>query len=465
MYDIPIYTIHDAIEPYKNGPIECGEYFLQDVALPFDTYNGERVVLPNAFYSHALVRKLLDYGYISNKNITHELRAQRKLRGDTFKDFVSYCYNSFGPKVGKELINRFIGSSGSKTNKSYAGFLTSSFDSVVAAWMDDFETHCTVNQIRQGDDELYIFKRHKETTKLENHTSIWRHVISIGVLKLIEACRSLKGLVVALSTDSVTIFNGPENTCPVKGSEEFEMKHMGHLKREEKVHIPWGNHTINFDPLAYVNPKNLGKGHIYHGIPGSGKTKKLLELAKPEDLVFCFTNKACENIRQRSNNTLNVRTFDSYFSGEKGSKKHCEMLKGKRVFVDEFSMVPNKWMTLLYKTFCKYGIEVFLFGDPNQCDPVDAQVFDYLNSHGIRQMCPGVSELKYIEGSSRYDSKTHSLLGDLINTGRIRNYEMNDITDTYKNICYYNKTKDRVNKSMCRALFTRIRVKGIQNQI
>ena len=179
------------IEPYKNGPIVCGEYFVRDAALPFDTYNGAKAYLPNAFYSHALVSKLLEYGFIGNENITHELRAQRILKRDSFKNFVSYCYSNFGPKVGKELVNRFVGSNGSKTNKSYEGFLTSSFDSVVAAWLDDFESHCTVNQIESNNDPLYIFKRHKEITKLENHTSIWRHVISIGVLKLIEAYRKL----------------------------------------------------------------------------------------------------------------------------------------------------------------------------------------------------------------------------------------------------------------------------------
>ena len=249
------------------------------------------------------------------------------------------------------------------------------------------------------------------------------------------------GKVVAFSTDSVTIFKPPENGCPVKGSQEFIMEHMGQLFREEKVHVPSGDYTINCEPLEYKRAAKIGTGHIYYGIPGSGKTKKLLEIARPDDLVFCFTNKACENIRDRSNGSLNVRTFDSYFSGEKGSKKHCEMLKGKRVFIDEFSMVPNKWITLLYKAFCKHGVEVYLFGDSNQCDPVDAQIFNYLNSPGVRQMCQGATELQYIEGSSRYDKETHALLNDLINTGSIRGHKMNGITDTYTNVCYFNKTK------------------------
>ena len=366
-YDIPIYTIHDAIEPYENGPVECGEYFLQGVTLPLPTYNGEKITIPNAFYSYALVRKLFDYGYIENKNITHQIIAKRKLKGDTFKDFTSYCYNTFGDKVGKQLVNRFIGSLGSKTDKSYAGFLTSSFDSVVAAWMDDVESICTVNEIDASNTKVYLFKRNRETTKLENHASIWRHVISMSVLKLVDAYRSLplalKGRVVALSTDSITILDGG-NAFPMKGVQPFEMKHMGELFQEEEVSIPWSDIDVCEDPLTYEG-KREGRGHIYHGIPGSGKTKKLLEVARENDLILCFTNKACENIHQRSNGKLNIRAFDSYFSKEQGSKKHCEMLNGKRVFVDEFSMAPNKWMTLLYVAFYKYGIEVYLFGGPN----------------------------------------------------------------------------------------------------
>lgn len=34
-------------------------------------------------------------------------------------------------------------------------------------------------------------------------------------------------------------------------------------------------------------------------------------------------------------------------------------------------MVPNKWMTKIYQAFIKYHNTIYLFGDTNQCDPVE----------------------------------------------------------------------------------------------
>ena len=65
---------------------------------------------------------------------------------------------------------------------------------------------------------------------------------------------------------------------------------------------------------------------------------------KEDDVVLCFTNKAFNNLKSLN---VNSHTFDSYFSsvGKSGS---ISKLKNCRVLVDEFTMVPNKWMTLLY---------------------------------------------------------------------------------------------------------------------
>ena len=61
-------------------------------------------------------------------------------------------------------------------------------------------------------------------------------------------------------------------------------------------------------------------------------------------------------------------------------------------------------------------------------------------------MCPNVTELQYIEGTSRYDRETFDLLKTLISTGDIRGHKLNTITDTWVNICYFNKTRNKVNE-------------------
>ena len=92
---------------------------------------------------------------------------------------------------------------------------------------------------------------------------------------------------------------------------------------------------------------------------------------------------------------------------------NIKSLKNKTIFIKEFSMIPNKWMTLTYKAFTMFNITVYMFGDPNQCEPVEggSQInYDYLESKMIREMCPKVETLKYIEKSCRYDRQTHERL-------------------------------------------------------
>ena len=84
-------------------------------------------------------------------------------------------------------------------------------------------------------------------------------------------------------------------------------------------------------------------------------------------------------------------------------------IKNKTVFVDEFSMVPNKFMTLLYKLWSQYGIKIYMFGEPNQCNPVERGShisYNYLESPACLQMCPTWVELEYIDESGRYDKET-----------------------------------------------------------
>ena len=71
-------------------------------------------------------------------------------------------------------------------------------------------------------------------------------------------------------------------------------------------------------------------------------------------------------------------------------------------------MTPNKWMSKIYHAFTKYHNTIFMFGDTNQCDPVEkgSQIHhDYFTSVPISEMCPKRTEMKYKEGCARYDEQ------------------------------------------------------------
>ena len=242
---------------------------------------------------------------------------------------------------------------------------------------------------------------------------------------------------------------------------EFDIKNIGEAYITDTPLCYFERHyRENMDYESYEAKK--GEGCIYNGQAGSGKTTKMCKMVMKASnpIVLSFTNKAVQNVKDRLKKMnyegeINkiCHTFDSYFCEWNGCHEtNLKSLEDKTIFIDEFSMVPNKWITLIYKAFTLYDTKVYMFGDPNQCSPVESgsQVsYNYLRSKSVRQMCPKNVTLKYIEESSRYDKKTHTVLDSFLAKGKIaKNFAPID-TNLYKNVCYLNKTRIEVNKLCC----------------
>ena len=93
-----------------------------------------------------------------------------------------------------------------------------------------------------------------------------------------------------------------------------------------------------------------------------------------------------------------------------------------------------------------------MYGDPNQCSPVEggSQInCDYLESKTVREMCPKFETLQYIEKSCRYDKRTHKILETFLKHGKISAYFQPLYKKLYKNICYLNSTRIKVNTECC----------------
>ena len=83
------------------------------------------------------------------------------------------------------------------------------------------------------------------------------------------------------------------------------------------------------------------------------------------------------------------RTFDSCFC--EWNENNIKLIKDKAIFIDKFNMVLNKVITILYKLWLEHDIKIYMFGDPNHCNPVEggSQIYyNYLESISVRQMCP-----------------------------------------------------------------------------
>ena len=189
-----------------------------------------------------------------------------------------------------------------------------------------------------------------------------------------------------------------------------------------------------------------GTGTLTTGDAGCGKTTKLIEDAQKSKnpIIFSFTNKAIDNIRSKVDDNLKnkVHTFDSYFNEFTSDAENLKLLANKDVFIDEFSMVPNKWMTLIYNSVVANRLKVNLCGDINQCDTVEGNsrlTYDYTKSPAILDMCSVSDSLKDIEKTAKHDHKTHDMLSNFLKTDQIKK-KIGNCVDSYVNICYDNST-------------------------
>jgi predicted GIY-YIG superfamily endonuclease len=98
----------------------------------------------------------------------------------------------------------------------------------------------------------------------------------------------------------------------------------------------------------------------------------------------------------------------------------------------------------LYYAFVRHNITVHIFGDINQIEPVNETVLD-VNAPYLKQMCPTVNELEYIEASGRYTKTMHTILNQLLTEGVVATSKFQDLDDSMTtNMCYTNAQRQKV---------------------
>ena len=460
--DYPVYSIHDSIQVYDGSEIICGEYYIESVKLPCG------LMLPNAFYHYGLVKFLLTKNYIQKSNIKKMIKASMFLSGKLFRPLIEYVYNKFNLTVAKQLINTFIGSLNMKYNKVCEGCICTDEDTVQALFWRamaqnmEIKFNCTNN--------IYLCKQYQKTRQLEDNCSIWRTIISGGIkslLTLVDKLSNNKSLLIGVNTDSV--FIQLPNEIELIDEDNKPLENLGKYREEEvkpKMYRPYEPKTeIEFQPKVFT-------GVCYNGIAGSGKTQRLIEdiilsYQKNENFaVMSFTNNACQVLIERYATTcqkigsftenLDVNTFSSLLSqnGEMQYKMIDALTKLNTIYIDEFYMTPNPFVSIIYQACMKnLNLKVVISGDSNQCNPVETKgkIYDYTISDAVKQICPNLIICPYIENSARYNKKLKLILDELLQYNNIshRFSRVKHNKHIIINLCKFNKTRIAVNKLYC----------------
>jgi superfamily I DNA and RNA helicase len=206
-----------------------------------------------------------------------------------------------------------------------------------------------------------LIREQKCERLFSDNTSINRFVVSQAILKCVQLiwdfmARSKKAVLYGYNTDGIYIKLPKlkfENKKDVKFTENIGKAY----KTDSKLAYFEKHYRDNLCIEDYEIVK--GTGCIYNGKAGSGKTELLAEkvLKSKNPIVLSYTNKAIENIKKRlrkkgmdKQETNNICfTFDSYFCEWKG--RNIDSLEDKTIFLEEYSMIPNKWITKIYEAF------------------------------------------------------------------------------------------------------------------
>jgi hypothetical protein len=263
----------------------------------------------------------------------------------------------------------------------------------------------------------------------------------------------------------------------IEGNQKEEFKIMTHESKRK-------GQREALERFSSLTSKPLGfEGRITYGGAGCGKTwtmcNEIIEAFKEHKkfLVLSFTNKSVKNIKNTLKKVIKrkkiniskqdrlkiqkkIRTFHKvYYMCQQSEKEMTKKLSHQnKIFVDEFVMTPNQFMTMLYQS----ESEIHLFGDPNQLEPVDDYVYDYSNSPAIKEMCPEIRVLKYIKGCCRFDNELLKKSKKFLKDGLIPLGFMKVNENLYKNICYTNRMRRIINADRCQKFISEKKCKGTE---
>ena len=298
-HEIPIYSIHDVIEPFdsKDDLKKCGEYYIDETVL--DIYSNP-IKIEAGFYSSNLVSYLVDILNMPLSQIKHKIVTKRALKPDTFSEFIKYIFDNLPEGEAKKIANSFIGELGRKYNKTNHGFTCTEYKTAMACWTSAVAEGKNVKIDHHND--IYLIREQKIDRIFSDHTSINRFVVSEAILKclqLIETCHGKDSVLYGYNTDGIYITN-PKRTFKNKRYVKFSTKKIGKAYVTDSDLSYFEKHYRENMDISFYKVES-GKGCIFNGQAGSGKTHRLCKMVmKAENpIVLAFTNKAVENVKNR----------------------------------------------------------------------------------------------------------------------------------------------------------------------
>ncbi|XP_068723522.1 uncharacterized protein [Montipora capricornis] len=297
-HEIPIYTIHDVIEPFncKSDLNLCVEFYIDETVL--NNYTTP-IKIEAGFYSFNLVSYLVDTLNMPVSQIKHKIVTKKALKPDTFSEYIKYVFDTLPENEAKRIANTFIGDLGRKYNRTSQGFACTDYDTAMCCWTSGLAEGKNVTIDHHNG--IYLIKEQKKERIFSDHTSINRFVVSEAVLRclqLIEASHGEDSVLYGYNTDGIYITN-PKKMFKNKKDGKFTTNKIGRTYVTDTRLAYFEKHYR--ENVDMTDETENGKGCTVNSQAGSGKTSLLFEmvLKAKNPIVFSFTNKAVQDVKYK----------------------------------------------------------------------------------------------------------------------------------------------------------------------
>ena len=337
---------------------------------------------------------LLEEGYLSKKDITHVKKPSQRKSFNYYKQrFLSLKERltkglTEGTKEYKDKLNQiriYIG--------LVAKYQSVNFTSIIGMGTEDhellnfnsnYEVWKKANLYEEDDLVGATYTRESTTKKSINGCHIRNYIVSytnrILLRNMIRIYEKTKKLPVKIVTDCI----GYEEEQELVDNDKFKLqvdplttpinKQQLPIKKENlkkynvKVTRQYHNITEIQKQILENIEKKITKNKTITGAPGTGKTHVMKQHPKIYDMCATITNMCKRNMDD------NAQTLYSLLLQHNATRNRLaniyERLKLRRIWIDEFSMIPNKYWNILFDACMYYRTTLFLTGDINQIPPI-----------------------------------------------------------------------------------------------
>ena len=439
---------NDTWEDY-DGELKLGIYYVKT--------DDKTLFKQSGYYSTAIIKKAI----IENIHfeITKQLIPSHKENKDTFTKIIDVVlkYSNGNTDISKTIINMMSGMLGQSSSTISKDIKINNDIEQIFNFLNnyyDFAEGIMINKIENTDYYMYGFN--KEIKFSETNIPIYIQVVDESNIKLYDMIKEMGGKLVAYKVDcAVVCYN--HKTIKYRQDKEWG----GYTSCD----IPTLKHKEIINKVDFINDKNWddnkhlklndsdrwedihkllnhNKGLLLQASAGNGKTytaKMIASKLGDRVRIIAPTNKAGLNIGGGTIHRFLELDKNGYIK-----QSLIKMIKTKYdyIIVDEISMIGRD----LWRRLCLLKQELpdlifLLLGDDKQIEPVEENgINDYFNHPAVKYICNYNKNILNVR--KRYDETLYNLLEDVDNIDITKYPKLK----TDRNICYYNKTRIRINK-------------------